>query len=534
MPARPIPFMTQHVEFSTQSKIWRNLSRVVPRLAICALFAIGEFATAAIAQERVLDAISAQEEADALALKQITPELRRRLETVAHPEVRPFILNGNPVPIRTQRRMGLVTVNNCSGMLLNNRWAITAGHCFNVGLPRSATVTLAGQPRSSSHVYIFGGEALPAGGNEARGPDIALVRVTTPFTEPYSVVPLRVRNAIYPDGVGGLSDATVMVFGQGADRLPPTSGPATWRVGLMQINLFSTASRAPLLTARPIMNPGQVCAFGDSGGPIMIDVPGRGQEIVAIVQTGDQVCPTPPCTPANTTEIRDCQGPKVSDMWWTIETIIGTTWNVAATVEVFDIVGTEWGDMKQLNRVVYEGDADVDQQPWAPSARSANQMCYNRGYVSGHFNGHQLKDDSLYGLACAAAGAVWRDAAVMEIAELPWRFTDINMVSWAQAGRAASDLCANDNRGYAGGHFNGNEAAGRFGLVCYGGNVQWFDATTAELAATGWPVTNTDTTPWAHAARAGHEFCRGRSFRTGFMNGHQANGKFGVVCQGPI
>ena len=530
--------MSHYLILSAHLKPWRQLCRLMTRLVICTLAsATGAIATAATAQERIPDAVIAQEGiSDALSADQITPELRRRLETAATPEIHPFILNGNPVPIRAQRRLGLVTIAGCSGMLLNNRWAITAGHCFNVGLPRSATVNLAGQQRPSSHVYIFGGEILPGpgGGNELRGPDLALVRVAAPFTEPFSVVPIRVQNAIYPDGSWGLSDAAVMIFGRGANVLSPTTGVGTWRVGLMQINRKSTAFRAALLVARPIINPGQVCAFGDSGGPMMIDVPGRGQEIVGVVQTGDTVCATPPCTPANTTDIRDCRGPKVTDMRWTIEAIIGTTWNVAATAEVFDIVGIEWGDMKHINRVVNEGPADVDQQPWAPSARSANQMCYNRGFVSGHFNGHQLVNDSLFGLACAGAGAVWRDAAVTEIAALPWRFSDINAVPWAQAGRAASDLCAKDNLGYAGGHFNGNEAIGKFGLVCYGGNVKWFDASTAELFATGWPVTNTDTTPWAHAARSGHEFCRGRSFRTGFMNGHQANGKFEVVCQGPI
>ncbi|HET8798524.1 MAG TPA: hypothetical protein VFO89_12595, partial [Thermoanaerobaculia bacterium] len=104
---------------------------------------------------------------------------------------------------------------------------------------------------------------------------------------------------------------------------------------------------------------------------------------------------------------------------------------------------------------------------------------------------------------------------------------------WAQAGRAATTLC--ERGGFVGGHFNGEFASAPgggnlFGLICYRQPAKWHDATAADLAGP-WAVTDVNATPWAHASRAANDFCQRRGFRTGFMNGHQLNGMYGVVCQ---
>ncbi|HEY5723766.1 MAG TPA: hypothetical protein VIT45_15750 [Allosphingosinicella sp.] len=171
--------------------------------------------------------------------------------------------------------------------------------------------------------------------------------------------------------------------------------------------------------------------------------------------------------------------------------------------------------------------------PWAVAARTAAFECGKRGLPAGHFNGHHSADHEIVYLICSVSGAVWRDAAAAEIASTPWGFSDVNSVSWAQAGRAAEQLCARANQGFSGGQFNGHQLNGKYGLTCYGEGARWFDATDAELAATGFgfATPRLDDVPWAQAMRAATNFCVGKGFDGGFMNGHQAPGRYGVVCQ---
>lgn len=164
---------------------------------------------------------------------------------------------------------------------------------------------------------------------------------------------------------------------------------------------------------------------------------------------------------------------------------------------------------------------------WAQAGRMAVKLCERREMGAGHFSGHDLE------LLCSGQGAVWRDASASEIAATPWPLTDVNRVSWAHANRAAERLCAAANQGYVGGHFNGHQLDGKYGLFCYRDGVQWFDATDAELAATGFgfPTPRLDDVMWSQAMRAATIFCQARGFDGGFMTGHQMPDKYGVVCQ---
>jgi hypothetical protein len=176
---------------------------------------------------------------------------------------------------------------------------------------------------------------------------------------------------------------------------------------------------------------------------------------------------------------------------------------------------------------------DVNTVSWAQGARAGVKLCYNRGFVGGHFDGHQDVAKGGYGIHCSGKGTTWRDVTTAEITATQWGFTDINQVNWAQANRAAERLCATANQGFVGGHFNGHMKDGRFGLFCYKDGAQWFDANDADIAATGFgfPTPKLDNVLWAQAARAATGFCRGKGFGGGFMNGHQVPGKYGVVCQ---
>lgn len=170
---------------------------------------------------------------------------------------------------------------------------------------------------------------------------------------------------------------------------------------------------------------------------------------------------------------------------------------------------------------------------WAQAARAAAQLCQSMQGGAGHFTGHQELSRGVFGLKCSGPNFVWRDATAQEIAASGWPFSDVNQVNWAQAGRAAERLCASANQGFSGGHFNGHQANGKYGLFCYSAGSQWFDASDAELAATGWgfATPRLDDVQWAQAMRAATGYCQSKGFDGGFMNGHQAPNKYGVVCQ---
>ncbi|MDP9190504.1 MAG: trypsin-like serine protease [Acidobacteriota bacterium] len=459
------------------------------------------------------------------------------------PEMTTKMLRGDAVTVQDQIKFGLVTINGCSGVLLNNQWAMTSGHCFQVGVARTANVTFIGTTFPSSHVYAFGGEIINAatGAKDLRGPDMALVRTSRPFTINGSTTGFQ--NEIMRSGGDQLGERPVMIFGQGFNALGgglfPALGLGVYRFGLLKITRESTSFREPLFEAKPIFNPGPVCAFGDSGGPMFV-VDGDRIKLVSIVETGDLTCTPPgPCTAANTTEIRSCKGPKVLDYWQAIGEIISSPlWNAGVPFQLFDVGAAEWLSM---NTLIGPGGVDLNVRSWSMSMRSADRMCYNRGFASGHFNGHQLLDRHVYGLAClSSTGDTWRDATSAEISTTPWGVVHIDTVDWAQAGRAATTLC--ERGGFVGGHFNGHMVpapgggGSLFGLICYRQPAKWFDATSADLAGP-WAVSDVNSAQWAHASRAANDFCQKRGFGSGFMNGHQLIGnehrgreKFGVVC----
>ena len=229
------------------------------------------------------------------------------------------------------------------------------------------------------------------------------------------------------------------------------------------------------------------------------------------------------------TRISSCRANLIPKL--TVEHLITTSWNPRAATQVIDTFNEahyyffENPDRTQL---------DMNLMRWAISARAAHEMCFNRGFVGGHMTGHQF--EGKFGIACSTAGAVWRDAIVAEVANSGWPFSVVDDVNWAQAQRAASHICANAKQGYVGGHFNGHYTSGTFGpgafgLMCYGFPAQWFDASVAEINATGWPLGDLNSVGWAQAARAATTYCERKGFVAGFMTGHQIPDKYGVVCQ---
>jgi len=269
---------------------------------------------------------------------------------------------------------------------------------------------------------------------------------------------------------------------------------------------------------------GQIPRPGDSGGPSFIFVNGT-PVLVGIHSGGGCTVPPAGASPAGSGSAHQNNLPRVRE--W-IDAVFKSKWKPGAQsqpVYVYpsEVSGTRW-NVPNVNNV-----------HWAQAARASAAMCFNRGFAGGHFDGHQGVLPPVagngFGLQCSGGDTQWFDVTTAQM-DSQWRFSgDINNVNWAQAGRTAERFCA--TRGFAGGQFNGHQRGGSYGLFCYRGGAQWFDATDAQVAATGWgfPTPRLDDNLWAQAARAAVGFCRGKGFSGGFMNGHQVPGRFGIVCQ---
>ena len=106
---------------------------------------------------------------------------------------------------------------------------------------------------------------------------------------------------------------------------------------------------------------------------------------------------------------------------------------------------------------------DIDATPWAQVARAATGFCTTKGYVGGFFTGHQL--NGLRGVVCLGGDVAYEfDSTDQDLYNSGEGFADINSVPWAQAARAATNICL--GRGYSGGFFTGHQLNGLRGVVC--------------------------------------------------------------------
>ena len=473
----------------------------------------------------------------------VTAQTREDTGTVRSP-----IVGGTVVTDNDRRNLGLVTLSSgCSGVLLTDRWILTAGHCFGARPFSPFTVSSVDGSATSDLVYEFGGELDQKGATGLRGYDLALVRVDKPLVS----APFK-QKEIFNIALPPLGNKNATFYGQGLSTyfqpgpppVPPT-GFGTWRQAILTIQKQISNKRTSPPPDRPgwpdflVSSPnsaGQVCAPGDSGGPVFFtDSATNIQSLVGIQVSGNFVCPNQSAISiaackATITKITSCNANMIPGE--TVQDIIKTSWNANSATQVMDVGAELFNYM--FDDPTRETNVDMNLRSWSITARAANEMCFNRGFVSGHMTGHQ--SNGKFGLVCSTRGAVWKDAITAEIANSGSPFADENTASWAQVRRAASNICANEHRGFVGGHFNGHQLRGfgglqKAGLICYGTPAIWFDATSDEIAATGWPVGDLNTVGWAQAARAATEFCKSKHFIAGFMTGHQTPGKYGVVCQ---
>lgn len=190
-----------------------------------------------------------------------------------------------------------------------------------------------------------------------------------------------------------------------------------------------------------------------------------------------------------------------------------TTWHDATIGELLD---TGWPV------------SDVRTVGWAHAGRAAQEWCGARGYLGGRLNGHQR--GNVKGITCVSRGtSQWFDATAGQLHDVGMPVSDVNGVTWNHAAVAANEFCR--ARGFVGGFLNGHQGPNVRGTICLSAaDAEWFDATTGQLLDTGAPVPDVRQVGWAHAAVAGYEFCRGRGFVGGFLNGHSAGNRRGTIC----
>lgn len=464
------------------------------------------------------------------------------------------IQDGTVIGAQEQQDLGAVTVrwsptagvtSSCSGVLIANDWLLSAGHCAAEErlTPTSVTVSAVSDPTGAAvdAMYLFGGFS------DEIGPDLSLMHLSRRLTVNGSTS--GVRRPFWSGSMDDLSQGvrSVSIYGQGHNTrvAPPTPnitvcdnsllrGVGTYRSGTAQVSTVGLEDPGHRTSTWPnqgsptkvpggrlyglVFASGRTQLFlpGDSGGGTFIFNPPDPTPFLLGIHSGGASCNTN----GQNTAGYDVGIPAVRD--W-LGAILTTTWQSPATtayqmpVRTAEFNGIRWSV------------PDVNTVGWAQGARAASAVCYNRGAVGGHMVGHQDAQTKI--VHCSGGDTAWFDLTQNDINTTGWGFTDVNTVSWARAGRAASNYCS--THGFVSGQFNGQQRDGMHGVFCYRGGAQYIDATDADIAATRWPVNTTDldSASWAQAARAANEFCRPRGFVGGFLSGHHVPNKTGVVCQ---
>ena len=454
------------------------------------------------------------------------------------------IIGGSVVTAAEQQLRGLIGVNGgCSGVMLSNEWALTAGHCLNFGPgnQNQNSVSISGVPNAvaSDQIYMFGNANLRTitlpGGRTLAGlngtPDIGVIHLPTALKVNGSTNGFS--NPIDATLSNQLTGTTLAEYGQGlftyasyspnGTLIPPTG--SGWHAANMTV--AGTAGLDMVFSPNASQ---QVASFGDSGGPYIRWINGQ-EYVVAIQSTASTVCSRNP--PAGTTcgvgngqsyvtSITQAQAVSLGDNDAFIAAVFDTSWNAndsAQWIDVYpgEINGTPWAF------------SNVDAVSWAQAMRASTQLCYSRAFPAGHFTGHTVSPK--VGLLCQGPGTVWADVAQSEINGTPEPFTDVNAIGWGQAQREAGILCV--NRGYVSGHFDGQEANGTFGLICSNSNAGYYVASASDFAATGFPMGDVDQTAWGAAGRAASSYCSARGFVSGYINGQEnrSNSTYGVICE---
>jgi hypothetical protein len=421
------------------------------------------------------------------------------------------IINGVPIAPSLIRDRGLAGVPGCSAVLLSNNIVLTAGHCLSPGQTSPIYVEFDGQSILSDRWYRTGGSPEQA----SSGPDLAIIQVWTPFEVNGSTTGFGLP--VEPASNEELVDTWLDLYGRGFDTTVP-SGGGTWRTGRSKVVTDAYYTQYPDEIVNRTAGSGQTMAPGDSGGPSFIEDE-AGARLVGIHSRG--------WSAGTCTEDDGCFGidtlvyPHLGGLLLALD----SPFDNGRPVEVFDVFDAEIVTARQPL-------LDINVAHWTFTAKLANRLSTNRGFVGGHVTGFQANGKT--GLAPSTGvgyyGAIFFDARPDAIAASGEGFYDLNEIEWAHAQRVAMSVCR--QYGAISGYFTGQQRRGHeYGLVCFKYYVTNMTATYAQLAATGWTVSGVVQTPYAQALRAAHEFCRTKGYLTGFLTGQQTRDRYGVTCQ---
>lgn len=419
------------------------------------------------------------------------------------------LTGGTAVSQAEEQRLGLVNVRTytvatgagvgCSGILLTNVWALTAGHCLDSMTGRRTDITVTGVPGvyTADAIYKFGAWA-----NDPAGPDLGLVRLSRPvpldgstnsfFTRLNRDDPTGKTSTVYGRSTGGYLSLTTRVSSVGGRTLQIEAGPV-----------------------------GETTAQGDSGGPVFVQ--NGGQSLLAgITSTTNGTAATihnhePWITVVARTFLDQSQPFGAADAY---------AEEVSAVPEGAPLTGPPVNQLRALGLA-----------HWASAQRAAQVMCFNRGFIGGHFIPTTTRGEEFRFACIGRSGGAFYDATQADLDGSGWGFQDINSVNWAQGARAAAGVCQARVPGSVGGFMTGymlrppGASDQRMGIICINPSAGSFSDVDAELL----PVAgryDLNEVPWLSARADAAQFCRGFGYVGGFSNGHQSLEKRGITCIG--